>query len=424
MQRSLLKNKSFLSFIVVFVTTAINDNIYKSFLLVFLTLLIIDQSAKLVFWTNLVGALFILPYILFSGIAAIWANYVTRYKICVFIKLFEILIIILIFIAIYFKNIYFLVFCIFVLGLQSAIFSPSKYAYIPDLVISAGHTPEYKQLSLANSILESGTFMAILLGSAIGSIVATFSDNHSFIILVLMLIIALIGLRASFNLPKQRRQTTTTINAKDYLINNLKLNFKVVSNQKKLYLILANCLFWFIGSVHLLQLPILIVDFLKWQATIASYGFISFALGIFTASILINILNLTNKAIKQPFYIISAALATIIIGTFSLGAILEFALFLQVWHILILLYVIALAAGFYIIPLYSLLHLSSKQDDINYIFAANNFFGAFFMLLASALAWVLLSLLAIPLNTFYLIFSATLLCFMAVLLYKKRFFII
>jgi acyl-[acyl-carrier-protein]-phospholipid O-acyltransferase/long-chain-fatty-acid--[acyl-carrier-protein] ligase len=55
--------------------------------------------------------------------------------------------------------------CLFFMGLHSAIFGPSKYGSLPELL------PE-KKLSWGNGVLELGTFLGIVLGMQVGGILS------------------------------------------------------------------------------------------------------------------------------------------------------------------------------------------------------------------------------------------------------------
>ena len=72
------------------------------------------------------------------------------------VKIFELLIMSLVFAGLWSWNKYLLLAGVFFMGLHSAIFGPSKYGSLPELL------PQ-KKLSWGNGILELGTFMAIIL---------------------------------------------------------------------------------------------------------------------------------------------------------------------------------------------------------------------------------------------------------------------
>ena len=58
-------------------------------------------------------------------------------------------------------HLYLAISCVFLMGVHSAIFGPSKYGLLPELL------PE-KKLSWGNGVLELGTFLAIIGGTVAG----------------------------------------------------------------------------------------------------------------------------------------------------------------------------------------------------------------------------------------------------------------
>ena len=418
----LLKSKSFFSFVVVFCTTAINDNIFKSALLILLALLVVNNAPALSFWSNLVAMLFVLPYVLFSGIAAAWADYFTRYRVCLAIKWIEIFLVLLISVSIYLENLYFLAICVFLLGTQSAVFAPSKYSYIPDLIRNAKIDVNYRQTSIANAILESGTFASILVGSIIGSLVVGHSENYIVILFLIMLFCACSGLVACFNLPKSKAKLMDKPQLRHCFTSNFQIISRSMKDSKTRYLILANCLFWFFGSSQLVQIPILIVDYLQWEVVYASYAFISFAMGIFIASVLMSYFSRGESSRVVAKKLILFNLLVMALLTITMSLLIDPVVAIKPWQLLTILVAIAISSGLFIIPLFSLLHMHSTEDNINAHFASNNLLGAIFMIGASILAWLVLTLWSADMKTYYIILGSVMLVCWVYLQSKKQFF--
>jgi len=108
-------------------------------------------------------ALFSLPFIVFSMTGGFLADRFSKRTVSIGVKLFEVAIMLFVTAAFYAHNLWMALGGILFMGIHSAIFGPSKYGLLPELL------PE-KQLSWGNGILELGTFLAIVLGAAAGGI--------------------------------------------------------------------------------------------------------------------------------------------------------------------------------------------------------------------------------------------------------------
>ena len=103
------------------------------------------------------GALFALPFILFSMAGGFLADHFSKRTVTIWVKLLEVFIMVFATLGFALKNLPMGLAGIFLMGVHSAIFGPSKYGLLPELL------PE-RRLSWGNGILELGTFLAIILG--------------------------------------------------------------------------------------------------------------------------------------------------------------------------------------------------------------------------------------------------------------------
>ena len=156
--------RGFWSLIVTQFQGAFSDNALKQ-LAIFIGISIglsqIDRD-KLV---SLATALLTLPFILFSMTGGFLANRHTKRSVTIGVKLFEISIMTLATFALWKHQLPLVMGCVFLMGVHSAIFGPSKYGSLPELL------PE-KQLSWGNGILELGTFLAIITGTVAGAMLS------------------------------------------------------------------------------------------------------------------------------------------------------------------------------------------------------------------------------------------------------------
>ena len=156
----LLKTKRFLPLMITQFLGALNDNLFKNALLTLVTVKMTAQSDIL---SNLIAGLFILPFFLFSAMAGQLADKYPRDKIARVLKITELLLMLGVALAYYRHSLPLLIVIMTLMGAQSAFFGPVKYALLPQHL-----KPE--ELIAGNAYIESTTYMAILLGLILGTL--------------------------------------------------------------------------------------------------------------------------------------------------------------------------------------------------------------------------------------------------------------
>jgi acyl-[acyl-carrier-protein]-phospholipid O-acyltransferase/long-chain-fatty-acid--[acyl-carrier-protein] ligase len=118
-----------------------------------------DKRDQLV---GVVGAVFALPFILFSMTGGYFADHFSKRSVTIGIKVFEIFVMLLALCGLAGAQLWLAIGCVFLMEVHSAIFGPSKYGLLPELL------PERK-LSWGNGVLELGTFVSIIGGTVAGA---------------------------------------------------------------------------------------------------------------------------------------------------------------------------------------------------------------------------------------------------------------
>ena len=112
---------------------------------------------------NLAAGVFILPFFLFSATAGQLADKYERSRIMRLVKLFEIAIAVVGAVGFVTHHVTLLFVALFMLGTHSSVFGPVKYAILPQ------HLHE-SELVGGNALVETGTFVAILLGTILAGV--------------------------------------------------------------------------------------------------------------------------------------------------------------------------------------------------------------------------------------------------------------
>ena len=117
---------------------ALNDNIFRNGLVILVTfqgVLVAGMEAGML--ANVAGALFILPFFLFSATAGQLADKYEKSMLMRRIKLLEIALMSIAAVAFYTQSFTLLLVVLFMTGFQSTLFGPVKYAYLPQQLASA-----------------------------------------------------------------------------------------------------------------------------------------------------------------------------------------------------------------------------------------------------------------------------------------------
>lgn len=226
---------------------AFSDNVLKN-LVVFIVVFGAGMTtAEKHQYGETIGALFALPFILFSMAGGYLADRFSKRTVMIGVKVFELGIMTLVLAGLWSLNKYLLLTGVFLMGTHSAFFGPSKYGSLPELL------PE-RRLSWGNGILELGTFVAIILGTVAAAYLAgSFRDQH-WISGVILLVLAAAGLLTSLGITR----VPAADQAKTFRPNFLAEIYgqlRSLRGQRPLWLaILGNTYFNFLGALLLLNL--------------------------------------------------------------------------------------------------------------------------------------------------------------------------
>lgn len=162
-QFALLGQRRFAPFFWTQFAGAANDNIFKFAFTVMVTYQLSISWLPPAMAGLVIGALFILPFLLFSATSGQLTDKYEKTKMIRFVKNLEILIMLIAVWGFVQPNIPVLLACTFLMGLHSTLFGPVKFAYLPQVL-------NERELTGGNGMIEMGTFVAILAGNIVGGI--------------------------------------------------------------------------------------------------------------------------------------------------------------------------------------------------------------------------------------------------------------
>ena len=392
-QFALLKERRFLPFFLTQALGAFNDNVFKQALIVLITFVMAGLSAAQEHeLTNLAAALFILPFFLFSATSGQLSDKFDKARLAQAVKLLELAIMIVAAVGFTQQNIPLLLALLFMMGVHSTLFGPLKYGILPQVL-------DQKELVGGNGLIEMATFLAILLGTLLGTGLIQIEGSGPMWVSIAAIGFAVLGLVASFAMPAAPR-----------IDPELKINWnipqetwrtlKLLSENRTVFL---SCLgiswFWFFGAVYFTQLPVYAKQVLGGAPGVYTLLLTTFSVGIGLGSMLCERLSGHKVEIGLvPFGAIGMTLFGVDLFFAWPHAVGELATPLRAfvaqpaaWRVLFDLVGMAVFSGFFIVPLFALIQTRSDPKRRSRIIAANNILNALFMVIASVFAVILVN---------------------------------
>ena len=276
----LFSSRSRVSFIFLNVTQflgALNDNVFK--LLVIFMLISIRGTEAASSILSSVGAVFVIPFLIFSSAAGVIADRISKRSILVYMKFLEIIVMCLSVFAMYLQSQVSLYVLLFLMAAQSTVFGPSKYGIIPELV-------KPHKLSKANGILVSLSFLAIILGTFLGSFLTDITNKNFVIAASLCVIIAIIGYITSLKIQKTNpRRSSKKVNI--FFLYEIYQIMKLSYKRKHLMpAIFGSAFFLFVGGFIQLNTIPFAIQSLNLSDVGGGYLFLSTAIGIASGSLI------------------------------------------------------------------------------------------------------------------------------------------
>ena len=368
--RDTLRHKGLQPFLWTQFLGAFNDNLFKIVVSMLAVHMVTAGAAGREL--SIVSAVFILPFLLFSGYAGQLADVYSKRTVLVVSKSLEIGAATLGFVAFLFGHLQLTYGVLFLIALQATFFSPAKYGILPEVL------PD-RDLSRANGILEMSTFVAIVLGTALGGYLFEVLHAHLWVIGVLVVAVAVVGTMLSFRIPNAPAA------APDQRIDRnpwgeIWSGLVTLRKDRVLWLtVIGISYFWFLGS--LLQLVVILFggEVMRlsetWVGVLTTFAAIGIGVGSMAAG------RLSGDKVELGL----APIGAIGMGIFAIALSRSGQSFAVA---AINLTLVGFFGGLFAVPLNALLQQRSGSREKGRLMATNNFLNTVAIMLASGVLWL------------------------------------
>jgi MFS family permease len=378
----LLSKRRFLPLFVTQFLGAFNDNLFKTAMVILVTYYVYNDPTKEATFNAISGAVFILPFFLFSALAGQLADSMDKARIIRFVKSAEIVIMLFGAAGLLLHSIPLMLAALFAMGVHSSFFGPIKYAILPQ------HLQRDEVLG-GTGLVEAGTYGAILLGTIAGGLVAPSTAAAG------VLLVAVAGRISGGRVPPAPPEPDAPIPKMDWHI--IRASIALVSatlHIPRLFLAIASIsFFWMMGAVLAAQFPPLVKNVLNANEQVATLFLAIFSVGVALGSVLI------NRLLKGRVLAVYSPAAAIAMGLFichlyynSLGwpatgpellDLRTFVLIPQAEWVMFDLFGVAVSGGMFVVPLYAFLTTTVPKSETARTVAANNIVNSGGMVLAA-----------------------------------------
>ena len=402
-QFALMQDRRFFPLFLTQFLGAFNDNLYKmslSALVLFGVWQLDDFQTKII--VSFAAALFILPFFVFAPLAGELADKFEKNRVIRWTKVLELAVAVVAALFFMFADpdnppVYLAMVILFAFGAQSAFFSPSKFSILPV------HLKE-EELIGGNALLNTGTYIAILIGTIFGGVLAPLSGGL-YIVSGLMVFCSAIGYVASRYIPEAEAKAP-----------KLKLNYNTpreavriikyaAAQPKGVFLaILGISWFYFVGGTFLAQFPNFSKFTLGVDEQVLVFFMTVFSIGIGLGGLV------NNKLLRSKVEATYVPLAALGITLFSFDLYLasswfdgpgeegvlrglgSFLFSFSGLRVTFDIFMVSVMGGLYVVPLKSIVQHYTPEDHKARVMAGSALIDSLFILTSALLAMGILAL--------------------------------
>jgi acyl-[acyl-carrier-protein]-phospholipid O-acyltransferase/long-chain-fatty-acid--[acyl-carrier-protein] ligase len=245
---------------------------------------------------------------------------------------------------------------LFLVCTQGAIFGPSKYGLLPELLPNS-------KLSWGNGVIELWTLLAAIGGTLAGGFLAHFFRGRQEWSGLLLVGLSVLGLLSSLGISVVPAADA----GRKFAWNWVKEFFEEIGRMRKdavLWVaVIANTFFWFLGAILLLNIVLYATDVLQVDEAHSSYLLAALSLGIGAGSYLAGLAS--GRKIEMGM--ILPGLSGIVLATGAL-----FVPGLTYETVAVLLFLLGASAGFFVVPVNALIQNRPKPEVKGRVIGAAN----------------------------------------------------
>lgn len=403
-----LSSRSFLALLATQFFGAINDNMFRWLVVPIGKQAVESDDAAMALSLGL--ASFVIPYLLLAAVAGYLADRFSKRTVIVGCKIAEVVIMGLGVLSILTGNLYAMLSIVALMGAQSALFAPSKFGSIPEIVRPG-------RVAAANGLIGMTTVVAIVIGTILGNllyVVTTLTDESGallkpagqhmlWISAAALSGVALVGLVCSLmirRLPAADPTRKFPLRMARQTVRDLAA---LGSRRPLLRAALGCAVFWTLAAVAQMNVDLFAISELHVDQFHVGILLAVLAVGVGGGSVLAGIWS--SGRIELGIVPLGAAGITISgIALFAAPNVAGQHVAVTPGYVCacVGLFFLGASAGLYNIPIQAFLQSRSPEASRGSILAANNFLAYTGMLLASALFWAFRDLLSMSAREIFL----------------------
>ena len=304
-----------------------------------------------------VPLVFAIPFLVFSIPGGYFADRFSKRSVTICTKALEVVTMLCATYALWVNRLDLAGVVLFFLCTQGAIFGPSKYGLIPELLPTS-------KLSWGNGVIELWTLLAAIGGTLAGGLLAHEFRGKQEWSGIFLAVLSLIGLATSLGIAR----VPAADHQRKFAWNWAKEVFEEIQRMRQdavLWVaVIANTFFWFLGAILLLNIVLYATDVLQVDELHSSYLMAALSLGIGGGSYAAG--HASGRKIEMGM--ILPGLAGIVLANGAL-----FVPGLSYQAVMVLLFVLGLCAGFFVVPVNALIQNRPRPEVKGRVIGAANF---------------------------------------------------